>query len=88
MRRKNDALNRSEEKASGKLKREVARLKEELNLARNTRLRDWFDPPIPISKHDWRAIQICLHPDGHPTEKQRTKAFQVFNGLKINVTEP
>ncbi len=86
MRRENDRLNRSDEKLSEKLKREVARLKEELSLARTPRLKDLLDPPVSMSKRDWRTMQRCLHPDGsRPTERQRTEASQIFNALKINV---
>ena len=77
--------------ALAKGQREIARLEEELDLARDSAFRKWLagdNAPKSISKRDWRAILICLHPDGHPTEKQRTRAFQVFNGLKIDVTEP
>ena len=84
LRRENERLNRSDEK----LKREVVWLKEELSLARTSRLRDLLDPPISISKRDCRALQRCLHPDGNPSEKQKTEAFQVFSALKMNVTEP
>ena len=61
-----------------KAQRQTDRLKEELNLARNSAFRNWLagdDAPKSISKRDWRAIQTCLHPDGHPTEKQRSQSL-------------
>jgi hypothetical protein len=70
--------------ALAKAQRENGRLKKELNYEMNWRT---GDAPKPPSKAEWRAIQRCLHPDGHPTERDKTIAFQAFSALKLNVTE-
>jgi hypothetical protein len=43
--------------------------------------------PASLSKRDRRAILAALHPDGAPTQMQKTEAFQLFNGLKVNETD-
>jgi hypothetical protein len=98
--RENDRLRDALAKAEAKLAAdpgEVAKLERQLKAARTRiqtltveRQMGWDAAranPASISKRGRRKILAALHPDGSPTQRQKTEAFQLFSTLKVHETD-